>query len=80
MGLGVPITKVDREAILEDIEEKNKVIRNLADEFETVLVPLRRMRDEAVGTMSQADGIHPDRSQHSFQARLWLEAVGIKAI
>jgi acyl-CoA thioesterase-1 len=57
-----------------------QVVRGLAEEFDTVLVPLQRLIDEEIervppGKWSE-DSVHPNVWAHAWIAKCWLEATG----
>ncbi|MEN6314819.1 MAG: SGNH/GDSL hydrolase family protein [Clostridiaceae bacterium] len=64
----------------EDLDPKIKVVRKLAKEFNTLLVPLDSVFSQAAQKRSpefwSADGIHPTAAGHALIARTWLKTMG----
>lgn len=62
-----------------DIDERAKIARRLADEFDTIWVGFQAMYDEAAKKLAPAklagDGVHPTLAGHQLMARTWLKAV-----
>jgi len=69
----------DRKAWREDLDPKIHVVRELAREFEAILVPLDGIFAAAAARREPAfwapDGVHPSPAGHALMARSWLEAV-----
>jgi acyl-CoA thioesterase-1 len=65
----------------EDLNQKIAVVRELSKEFETLLVPLDRIFEEAIRkrepTFWSADGIHPTVIGHALIAQSWLKSTTI---
>lgn len=63
---------------LVDLEPKQQVVRQLAAEFEAVLVPLDRVMGEAGSSMPPRaladDGVHPTAHGHQLIADAWTDA------
>lgn len=64
----------------EDLDPKIAVVRRLAEEFKTLLVPLDGVFSDAAKKRSpefwSADGVHPTAAGHALIARSWLKTVG----
>jgi lysophospholipase L1-like esterase len=67
-----------------EINQRRKIVKNLAAEFGAVFVPFQSMFDQA---QKQApapywaeDGVHPTSAGHMIMARAWLQAVGHQTI
>jgi len=60
----------------------NACIRELAEEFDAVLVPENREWHKALaanpGVQWTTDGVHPLPNGHGLMARIWLDAVGFE--
>ena len=65
----------------EDLDPKIAVVRKLAKEFSTLLVPLDSIFKKASVTRSpefwSADGVHPTSAGHALIARAWLNTIGM---
>jgi acyl-CoA thioesterase I len=63
----------------EDLDPKIAVVRRIAADFSTTLVPLDTVMTEAATTRPAgelaADGVHPTPAGHALIARTWLETV-----
>jgi hypothetical protein len=57
------------------------VVRNLAADFNALLVPLQSAIDEQIKTVLpqkwSADSVHPEIWAHSWLAQQWLTATGL---
>jgi len=66
----------------EDLDPKIEVVRKLAKEFNTLLVPLDSIFKKASSTHSpefwSADGVHPTSAGHALIARAWLNEMGME--
>ena len=64
----------------EDLEPKIAVVRQLAHEFNAILVPFDGLFAQALArgpaTFWAGDGIHPSLAGHGLMAQAWLKAVG----
>ncbi|NMA95150.1 MAG: SGNH/GDSL hydrolase family protein [Clostridiales bacterium] len=72
-------TPPDRKMWREDLDPKIHVVRQLADEFDALLIPLDGIFAQAA-TYRRAevwapDGVHPTPAGHGLIAKSWLEAV-----
>lgn len=69
----------DRLAWREDLDPKIQVVRKLALEFETALIPLDGIFAQACCRREPqfwaADGVHPTQFGHALIARTWLDTV-----
>lgn len=70
----------DKEAIRSDLVSVKEIIRNLADEFADVFIPLDEYFEEALKTQPEAhyysnDGVHPNENGAKFIAKLYADAV-----
>lgn len=70
----------DRKHWREDLDPKINIVRELAREFQAVLVPLDGLFAQA-STLAPSsywtsDGVHPTPAGHALIAKAWLEAVG----
>ena len=70
----------DKEAIRSDLVSVKEIIRNLADEFADVFIPLDEHFEEALKTQPEAhyysnDGVHPNENGAKFIAKLYADAV-----
>ena len=65
----------------EDLDPKIAVVRKLAREFNTLLVPLDSVFSNAATKCAQefwsADGVHPTAAGHALITRSWLQTVGV---
>ena len=72
-------TPEDRRAWREDLDPKINVVRDLAREFEAVLVPLDGIFAAASCQREPAfwahDGVHPTPAGHALIARAWMDAM-----
>ena len=63
-----------------EIAERAAIVRSLADKYNAVFVPLRKLMDEAALRAPvefwSADSIHPTPAGHELIARAWLDAAG----
>lgn len=70
----------DRKQWREDLDPKINIIRELAQEFQAVLVPLDGLFAQAStfapSSYWTTDGVHPTPAGHALIAKAWLEAVG----
>jgi lysophospholipase L1-like esterase len=71
----------DRRAWREDLDPKLAVVRQLAREFNALLIPLDGIFASACTQQPPAfwaaDGVHPSSAGHALIAKSWLEAVGV---
>lgn len=70
----------DKEPIREDLKTVLPIIRNLADEYADVYIPLDKHFEEALKTAPEklyysADGVHPNENGAKFIAKLYAEAI-----
>lgn len=69
-----------RTRVLELIAEYNQVVRDMADEFDTLHVPLhdvfRRQLQFRPADMFGAEPVHPQQLGHTVIAQAWLSALG----
>lgn len=76
----LPVTP-DKTQWREDLNPKINVVRKIAKEFDTLLVPLDSVFANAAKRFSMdfwsEDGIHPTAAGHALIAREWLKTVGI---
>lgn len=72
----------DRKQWREDLDPKINVVRELAREFNALLVPLDGVFAQASmrkdSSYWAADGVHPSPAGHALIARAWLDAVGVQ--
>jgi lysophospholipase L1-like esterase len=72
----------DRHAWREDVNPKIDVVRKLAVEFETELIPLDGIFAEAATTAPAAfwahDGVHPSAAGHALIADAWIERAEVE--
>lgn len=72
----------DRYAWREDVNPKIDVVRKLAVEFETELIPLDGLFAEAATTAPAAywaaDGVHPSAAGHALIADAWLDRAEVE--
>jgi lysophospholipase L1-like esterase len=72
----------DRSAWREDLDPKIDVVRKLAVEFETELLPLDGIFAEAATTAPAAywanDGVHPSAAGHALIADAWLDRAEVE--
>lgn len=66
--------------IREDLKKILPIVRELADEFADVYVPLNELFDEALKTQPEpryysADGVHPNKNGAEFIGKIYAEAV-----
>ena len=77
------VTK-DQLKLREDLNPKIEVVRKLSEEFETLLIPLDKIFDEAVKKREaqfwSQDGIHPTPVGHALIAQSWLKALMNKTV
>ncbi len=80
--LGEPfvlVTGAVTEAWLGEINERRRIVRALADEFDAVLVAFQPAFDEAAKRADRAywlgDGVHPTPAGHGLMAQTWLATV-----
>jgi acyl-CoA thioesterase-1 len=69
------------DVVFEGLQEYVRTVRVLANEFDTVLVPLQRLINEEIervppGKWSE-DMVHPYVWAHAWIAKRWLEATGL---
>lgn len=73
----------DRKAWREDLDPKINAVRELANEFGALLVPLDGLFAQASMRAPAAywapDGVHPSPAGHALIADAWLRATGVKA-
>ena len=73
-------TDADRIQWREDLDPKIHIVRNLAREFEAILIPLDGIFAQASALRELAfwaqDGVHPTPAGHALITRVWLQAVG----
>ncbi len=69
----------DRKAWRDDLDQRIRVVRALADTFDAVLVPLDGIMNAAGEKRDPAfwapDGVHPTPAGHALIAQAWLRAV-----
>jgi lysophospholipase L1-like esterase len=69
----------DNNAYREDLNPKIEVIRKLAKEYETVLVPLDKIFHEACSLKAPEywapDGVHPSPEGHALIAKSWIKYI-----
>lgn len=72
----------DRKQWREDLDPKISVVRELAREFNALLVPLDGLFAQASMRQESSywtpDGVHPNPAGHALIARAWLDTVGIQ--
>lgn len=66
--------------IREDLKKILPIVRELADEFADVYIPLNELFDEALKTQPEpryysADGVHPNKNGAEFIGKIYAEAV-----
>ncbi|MBO2944116.1 SGNH/GDSL hydrolase family protein [Paenibacillus sp. F411] len=71
----------DRRAWREDLDPKIHAVRELAAEFQALLVPLDGLFNAAAARREPAywapDGVHPSPAGHGLIAKSWMETMGI---
>lgn len=71
----------DRKAWREDLDPKITAVRELAAEFNALLVPLDGLFAAAAARREPAywapDGVHPSPAGHALIARAWMETMGL---
>jgi len=71
----------DRAAWRTDLDPKIHVVRKLAREFQTALIPLdgvfARAATQRPSVEWAADGVHPTPAGHALIAQEWMKAVGL---
>ncbi|WP_422659994.1 SGNH/GDSL hydrolase family protein [Paenibacillus sp. EC2-1] len=71
----------DRKAWREDLDPKIHAVRELAAEFNALLVPLDGLFAAAATRREPAywapDGVHPSPAGHALIARAWMETMGL---
>lgn len=71
----------DRKAWREDLDPKIHAVRELAAEFDALLVPLDGLFAAAAARREPAywapDGVHPSPAGHALIARAWMETMGL---
>ena len=69
----------DRRAWREDLDPKIEIVRDMAREFEAILVPLDGIFAAASAKREPAfwagDGVHPSPAGHALIARAWIDAM-----
>lgn len=68
----------DQEKWFDDLDPKIEVIRKLANEYGTVLIPADQLMVSAAGTSPEQlarDGVHPTMRGHQLLADAWLAAL-----
>ena len=70
----------DKQAMKDDLSTVGAIIRELADEFADVFIPLDTLFDEAIKTQPEphyysGDGVHPNVNGAQFIGKLYAEAV-----
>lgn len=72
----------DRKAWREDLDPKIHAVRELAVEYNTLLVPLDGLFAAASARREAAfwapDGVHPSPAGHGLIAKAWLETMGVR--
>lgn len=75
-------TSEDRNNWREDLDPKIHVVRKLAREYETILIPLDGLFAQASASAAcdywAEDGVHPTPAGHALIAEAWLRAVGAR--
>lgn len=63
---------------LPEVEERRKVVKKLAEEFNAVFIPCQSILDKALEKAPQEfwlrDGVHPTLAGHQLLADAWIEA------
>ena len=71
---------VDRKTWRADLNPRIDIVRELANKYDAILVPLDRIFTEACTRREPAfwaeDGVHPSLPGHALIAQSWLQAVG----
>lgn len=71
----------DRKAWREDLDPKIHAVRELASEFDALLVPLDGLFARAASRREPSfwtlDGVHPTPAGHALIAKAWLETMGV---
>src|SRR3546814_19722784 len=69
--------------MLADLEEKMRIVRLLADEYDALFVPLHDAFTTAAQERDPAelviDGVHPAPAGHDLIAEQWLSVVGVRS-
>ena len=70
----------DKEEIRRDLKSVLEIVRDLADEFADVYIPLDQHFEEALKTAPEklyysGDGVHPNENGAKFIAKLYAEAI-----
>lgn len=72
-------TGVVDEAWLDDIKQRQRIVRQLAEEYQTVFVPFQQAFDDACKRRPKDywlfDGVHPTMAGNGLMADLWLKSV-----
>ena len=77
----LPVGKIKKnwEAWYADISERQKVVKHLAIQYNTVFVPFQDVFNKALNKASADywiwDGIHPTVAGHELMAREWIKQV-----
>lgn len=70
----------DRKTWREDLDPKIQIVRNLAREFNTLLIPCDGLFAQACTQREPDfwanDGVHPSQAGHALLAQMWLKTVG----
>ena len=73
------ITGEVNEEWLDDLRERQKTVKDLADEFQGIYVPFQSALDEAVKKIPAHrlldDGVHPTEQGHRVLAECWINSV-----
>ena len=71
----------DQDTMFKGLQTYIRTVRNIAEQFDAVLVPLQSRIDEQIkevpGEKWSADSVHPYVWAHGWIAQRWLEAVGL---
>ena len=64
---------------LPEINERRRIVKELADEFGALFIPFQSILDEAIAKSSPElilmDGVHPRLAGHQVMADAWVKAV-----
>ena len=74
----VLLTGAVAEDWLEEMDERRKVVKKIAEDYNTIFIPAQSIFDEAVKKAPMnywlADGVHPTAAGHKLLADAWVKA------
>ena len=73
------LSEVVEDHWIDEINARREVVKKLAQEFDTIFIPLQSLFDEALKKNSSTtywlrDGVHPTSAGHQLIAEAWLKA------